>query len=64
MGRVWRSTLCDQSVLSGAIVAHSTAWLYGRTMSEDRPYIEANTRQRERLRALVEALDDDALSAP
>jgi hypothetical protein len=30
-------------------------------MSEDRPYIEANTRQRERLRALIEALDDDRL---
>ena len=33
-------------------------------MSEDRPYIEANTRQRERLRALVEALDDEALTTP
>ena len=33
-------------------------------MSEDRPYIEANTRQRERLRALIEALDDEALTAP
>ena len=37
---------------------------YGQTMSEDRPYIEANTRQRERLRALIEALDDEALAAP
>jgi uncharacterized damage-inducible protein DinB len=33
-------------------------------MGEDRAYIEANTRQRERLRALVEALDDEALAAP
>ena len=30
-------------------------------MSDDRPYIEENTRERERLRALVERLDDDAL---
>ena len=33
-------------------------------MPDDRPYVEANTRQRERLRALVERLDDEALSAP
>jgi len=33
-------------------------------MTDDRPYIEANTRQRERLRALVERLDDQALGAP
>src|SRR5678816_1916763 len=33
-------------------------------MNSDRSYIEANTRQRERLRALVERLDDDALAAP
>ena len=33
-------------------------------MSEDRPYIEANTRERERLRGLVESLDDEALTAP
>jgi hypothetical protein len=33
-------------------------------MADDRPYIAANTRQRERLRALVERLDDDALNAP
>jgi hypothetical protein len=33
-------------------------------MAEDRSYIDANTRERERMRALVEALDDDALSAP
>ena len=33
-------------------------------MDSDRSYIEANTRQRERLRALVERLDDDALTAP
>ena len=33
-------------------------------MADDRSYIEVNTRQRERLRALVERLDDDALTAP
>lgn len=33
-------------------------------MTHDRSYIEANTRERERLRALVEGLDDEALSAP
>lgn len=33
-------------------------------MAEDRRYIAANTHQRERLRALVERLDDDALRAP
>ena len=33
-------------------------------MADDRSYIEANTRERERLRALVERLDDHALSAP
>ena len=33
-------------------------------MSEDRPYIDENTRERERLRALVERLDDDALRLP
>lgn len=32
-------------------------------MAEDRSYIDANTRERERLRALVEGLDDDALTA-
>ena len=32
-------------------------------MSSDRSYIEANTRQRQRLRALVEGLDDEALTA-
>jgi hypothetical protein len=32
--------------------------------AEDRPYVADNTRQRERLRALVESLDDDALSTP
>jgi hypothetical protein len=30
-------------------------------MSEDRAYIEENTRERERLRALVERLDEDEL---
>jgi uncharacterized damage-inducible protein DinB len=33
------------------------------TMDEDRSYIEANKRERDRLRALVESLDDNALSA-
>jgi hypothetical protein len=33
-------------------------------MSEDRSYIDENTRERERLRALVERLDDDALRLP
>jgi hypothetical protein len=33
-------------------------------MADDRPYVAANTRQRERLRALVERLDDDALKTP
>jgi hypothetical protein len=32
-------------------------------MADDRSYIEANTLERERMRALVESLDDDALSA-
>ncbi|HEX5039334.1 MAG TPA: DinB family protein [Candidatus Limnocylindria bacterium] len=32
-------------------------------MTDDRAYIEANDRERERLRALVERLDDDALGA-
>lgn len=31
---------------------------------DDRSYIEANTRERERLRALIERLDDDALTSP
>jgi Mycothiol maleylpyruvate isomerase N-terminal domain len=30
-------------------------------MSEDRSFVEENTRERERLRAVVERLDDDAL---
>lgn len=33
-------------------------------MTADRPYIEANTRERERLRALIQALDDETLAAP
>jgi len=33
-------------------------------VADDRSYIEANTRERERMRALVEGLDDDALKAP
>ena len=31
-------------------------------MNDERSYIEANTRERARLRALVEGLDDDALT--
>jgi hypothetical protein len=31
---------------------------------EDRSYVTANNRERERLRALVERLDDDALTTP
>jgi hypothetical protein len=33
-------------------------------MSEDRPYVEENDRERERLRALVERLREDELLAP
>ncbi|MFN2521386.1 MAG: DinB family protein [Candidatus Limnocylindria bacterium] len=33
-------------------------------MADDRSYIDANTRERERLRALIGRLDDHALSAP
>jgi uncharacterized damage-inducible protein DinB len=33
-------------------------------MVDDRSYVDANTRERERLRALVERLDDEALAAP
>src|SRR3989337_937002 len=33
-------------------------------MADDRSYIEANTRERERLRALVAGLDADTLTAP
>ena len=33
-------------------------------MTADRSYIDANTRERERMRALVEGLDNDALKAP
>jgi len=32
-------------------------------MADDRSYIEANTRERERMRALVEGLNDDELKA-
>jgi hypothetical protein len=32
-------------------------------MAEDRSYVDANTRERERMRALVDGLDDDALMA-
>jgi Mycothiol maleylpyruvate isomerase N-terminal domain len=33
-------------------------------MSEDRPYVDVNNRERERLRAFIEQVDDEALSAP
>ena len=33
-------------------------------MAGDRSYVGANTRERERMRALVEGLNDDALMAP
>ena len=33
-------------------------------MSEDRSYVEQNTRERERLRAIVEGADADTLRAP
>jgi hypothetical protein len=33
-------------------------------MSEDRPYVDENTRERERLHALVERLDEDELRMP
>ncbi|MGZ8571279.1 MAG: DinB family protein, partial [Actinomycetota bacterium] len=36
---------------------------YGQGMSEDRSYIEENMRERERLRALVDRLDEDVLRA-
>ncbi len=33
-------------------------------MADDRSYVEVNARERERLRALVERLDDDTLASP
>ena len=33
-------------------------------MTDDRPYIPVNDRERERLRAFIDRLDDDALAAP
>ncbi len=33
-------------------------------MTDDRPYIQVNDRERERLRAFIDRLDDDALAAP
>jgi hypothetical protein len=33
-------------------------------MTDDRPYIQVNDRERERLRAFIARLDDDALAAP
>ena len=51
---MWRASFGDGGFRARILTA----------MSEGRPYIEANTRQRERLSALVEALDDEALTAP
>ena len=33
-------------------------------MTDDRPYIDDNTRERERMREFIEGLDDYALNAP
>ena len=33
-------------------------------VTDDRPYIQANDRERERLRAFINGVDDDALAAP
>src|SRR5262245_2495188 len=33
-------------------------------MAEDRSYVEVNTRERERLRAFIERVEDEALAAP
>jgi hypothetical protein len=33
-------------------------------MTDDRPYIQVNDRERERLRAFINRVDDDALAAP
>ena len=33
-------------------------------MTDDRPYIQENDRERERLRAFINRLDEDALAAP
>ena len=33
-------------------------------VTDDRPYIQVNDRERGRLRELVDMLDDDALEAP
>jgi hypothetical protein len=33
-------------------------------VTDDRPYIQVNDRERERLRQLINGLDDDALAAP
>jgi uncharacterized damage-inducible protein DinB len=35
-----------------------------KTVAEDRSYIDVNTRERERLRAFIERVDDEALAAP
>jgi hypothetical protein len=33
-------------------------------VTDDRPYIQVNDRERERLREFINRLDDDALAAP
>ena len=33
-------------------------------MKDDRPYIQVNDRERERLREFINRVDDDALAAP
>ena len=33
-------------------------------MTDDRSYIQGNDRERERLRAFIDSVDDDALTAP
>lgn len=38
--------------------------LFSCKMAEDRSYVDVNTRERERVCALVEGLNDDALAAP
>ena len=37
---------------------------YSGRLAEDRSYVDANTRERERMRALIEGLSDDALTTP
>ena len=49
--------------LSGVPRTSQGARRYPVTMTDDRPYVEHNHQQLERLRALVEGLDDEALAA-